>query len=252
MLLPPAEEHSWQPYNAELFTLGKIFTNTAKRGKRAWRDKQGSPLKLELSLVERFVAHVCANTNGPTLILLEATDFRDAWKQMQNPSMQLDKLSFSDQPEVITPEHLNDVWIVRLRESGALIETPQYVRIDTDKQTGEQKIRFADGLFYLGSSGGFPIYHSIGRGPTYGSQPEDALKAEAGSDEAFKHQHALEIIPFFRSTGIEDTALACVAHYLRFTPAWEMGNTTLPLPNHLGLKAVQDYLCLLPEKKEQE
>jgi hypothetical protein len=252
MLLPPAEEHQWQPYHVEQLALGNIFAKTAQLGKKAWRDKQGSSLKLEPALIERFVAHVCTNASGPTLILLEATDFRNVWKQMQNPAMRLDELSFSDLLDVITREHLKDTWIVRLREPGALIETPQYVRIGTDKQTGEQKIRFADGLFYIGSSGGFPIYHSIGRGPTYGSQPTDAFKDEEGSDEAFKHQHVLEVIPFFRSPGIEDTALACVAHYLRFTPAWEMGNTVLPLPNHLGLKAIQDYLCLLPERKDEE
>lgn len=234
MLLPNVLQ--WQPYVTECFRLGSIFA-TASR-------KDG--LKLRSQAMERFVEHVCLNTEGPTLLLLEATDLRMVWTQMQNPDMRLNELSFSTHPEPFQQNDLPNLWIVRLREAGALIETPQYVRLEEHNQE-EETIMFADGLFDVGPSGKFSVYHSIGRGPTYKKQSEirDYWKSAEGGEESFKHPHAVEIIPFFLQEGIESLILARVAHFLRAIPSWESGNTILPLPNHLAAGALRDYLCLL-------
>ncbi len=143
--------------------------------------------------------------------------------------------------------------MVRLREAGALIETPQYVRLEGDDQE-EETIAFADGLFDVGPSGKFSVYHSIGRGPTYKKQNEirDYWKSSEGGEESFKHPHAVEIIPFFLQQGIEPLILARVAHFLRAIPSWDSGNTILPLPNHLAADAIRDYLCLLPKVDDGE
>src|SRR6266702_1758413 len=234
MLLPDALQ--WQPYVAECFRLGDIFAAVSRKG----------GLKLPQKAIERFVEHVCLNTEGPTLLLLEATDFRNAWTQMQNPDMRLNELSFSTHPEPFRLNDVPNVWMVRLREAGALIETPQYVRLEGDDQE-EETIAFADGLFDVGPSGKFSVYHSIGRGPTYKKQNEirDYWKSSEGGEESFKHPHAVEIIPFFLQQGIEPLILARVAHFLRAIPSWDSGNTILPLPNHLAADAIRDYLCLL-------
>jgi RNaseH domain of pPIWI_RE len=241
MLLP--DDLQWRSYETACFRLGSIFAAVSR--------KDG--LKLRPQAMERFVEHVCLNTEGPTLVILEATDFRSIWTQMQNPDMRLNELSFSTHPDPFQQNDVPNVWMVRLREAGALIETPQYVRLEEPGQE-EEIVMFADGLFDLSRSGKFPVFHSIGRGPTYKKQSEirDYWKAAEGGEELFKHAHAVEIIPFFLQPGIEPLVLARVAHFLRAIPSWESGNTILPLPNHLAADALQDYLCLLPSSDDED
>ncbi len=241
MLLP--DDLQWRPYETACFRLGSIFAAASR--------KDG--LKLRPQAMERFVEHVCLNTEGPTLVLLEATDFRRIWMQLQNPQMRLNELSFSTHPDPFQRNDVPNVWMVRLREAGALIETPQYVRLEEPDEE-EETIMFADGLFDLGPSGKFSVYHSIGRGPTYKKQSEirGYWKSSEGGEESFKHAHVVEIIPFLLQEGIEPLLLARVTHFLRAIPSWESGNTILPLPNHLAAGAIQDYLCLLPRWDEEE
>ncbi len=241
MLLPHAPQ--WQPYVTECFALGRTFAKAPK--------KEG--LKLKPEVMERFVERICLNTEGPTLILLEATDFRTVWTQMLNSDMKLNELFFSTHPEPYKSQNISETWILRLRESGALIETPQYVRLGEDDQE-EETIAFADGLFDVGPSGKFSVYHSIGRGPTYKKQSEirEYWKSSEGGEESFKHPHTVEIIPLFLQPSIETGVLARVAHFLRAIPSWDSGNTILPLPNHLAVDAIKDYLCLLPRADNGE
>ena len=39
--------------------------------------------------------------------------------------------------------------------------------------------------------------------------------------------------------------LCRVPHYLRFSPAWSIGNLLLPYPMHLGEQLIDDQLCIL-------
>ncbi len=249
-MLLPDDKQSWQPYESAQFALGQLFLAASVLK----RDERENILKLKPEIIERFVAHICLNTKGPTLIFLEATDFRNVWQQMQNPHLQeINKLIFSTESEPFLPADVPDTWVVRLREAGNLSETPQYVRLYEDPKTQEETLRFADGLYIVGPSGEFTVYHSIGRGPTHKREAEifDYAKVGEGGRESFKHHHVLEIIPFFLSSGIEQDALARTGHFLRSIPSWENGNILLPLPNHLARKAIGDYLCLLPRVDEE-
>ena len=56
-------------------------------------------------------------------------------------------------------------------------------------------------------------------------------------------------IPFFvrADFGMEEgmKRLCRVPHYLRFSPAWSIGNLLLPYPMHLGEQLIDDQLCIL-------
>lgn len=252
MQFPMAGHHPWQSYERAQFTLGRLFSETARlrQQKRKGETNGADPLYLEDKDIERFVESICTTIVGPTIVLLEASDFRSAWHQMQNRAMveNQNRLVFSEPHRCFDQTRLQDLWVVRLREAGSGCETPQYVRLSQEVETGESYPLFASGLFSLGTVNGLSLYHSIGQTPSSGKQPTWTLKIAEGSTEAFKHSHILEIIPFFRSPGIGDDELARISHVLRFTPSWKMGSTILPLPNHLGRKAVDDYLWVLPER----
>lgn len=252
MQFPTAGNHSWQSYGSAQFALGRLFSGAARlrQQKRKTETNRVDPLYLEDKDIERFVESICMTITGPTLVLLEASDFRGSWQQLQNRAMVKNQntLVFSEPLRCFDQSRLQDLWVVRLREAGSSHETPQYVRVAQEVETRETYPLFASGLFSLGTTEGLSMYHSIGHTPSSGKQPAWALKIAEGSTEAFKHSHILEIIPFFRSAGIGDDELARISHVLRFTPSWEMGSTILPLPNHLGRKAVEDYLWILPER----
>ncbi len=218
MQFPMTGQNSWQPYERAQFALGRLFSKTARlrqQKKRAEANgtNETDPLYLEDKQIERFVEHICTNSTGPTLILLEASDFRSVWLQLQNRAMaeSQNTLAFSDPSHRFDQTQLPDLWVVRLREAGSSCEMPQYVRLAKEMETDQAYPLFASGLFFLYTTNGLPIYHSIRRTPSFGKQPADALKIAEGSTEAFKHSHILEIIPFFRSPGIGDDELARTA-----------------------------------------
>lgn len=78
----------------------------------------------------------------------------------------------------------------------------------------------------------------------------DSQNDEYGVNIAFKHQQILEILPFFVHPDFQKTeeslkSLCRVPHYLRFSPAWFMGNIHSPYPMHLGKQLIKDHLCIL-------
>ena len=78
----------------------------------------------------------------------------------------------------------------------------------------------------------------------------DSQNDEYGVNIAFKHQQMLEILPFFVHPDFQKTeeslkSLCRVPHYLRFSPAWSMGNIHSPYPMHLGKQLIKDHLCIL-------
>ena len=78
---------------------------------------------------------------------------------------------------------------------------------------------------------------------------DDPRNDEYGANIAFKHPQLVELVPFFvRPDLAQDDvlrALCRVAHYLRLSPAWTMGNTVLPYPMHLGQQLIADQLPIL-------
>ena len=65
----------------------------------------------------------------------------------------------------------------------------------------------------------------------------------------YSHPQMVEMVPFFvREDFAEEeemSALCRVAHYLRSSPAWAMGNLDSPYPMHLGDALINDQLCIL-------
>jgi hypothetical protein len=70
-----------------------------------------------------------------------------------------------------------------------------------------------------------------------------------GADTAFKHQQAIEMVPFYVHSEFAHDAgkvvLCRSLHWLRISPAWSAGNTTLPYPMHLAKCLVEDQLCII-------
>lgn len=66
---------------------------------------------------------------------------------------------------------------------------------------------------------------------------------------AYKHQQMVEMLPFFVRADFrsEDNlkALCRIPHFLRTSPAFTRGNISHPYPMHLGIKLIEDLLCIL-------
>ena len=246
-MLLPREGEQWQPYQKGCLALGEIFR--AAPAHKHKKDKK--ELKLKETLITRFLRNVCLSTEEPKVVLVGAQDFRGVWKQMQNPNMTLNQLTFASTDIPLEPDVVPPLWMLRLRESGSLDETPQYVQLTKGSLSESDDAHYAEGLYDLGRSGAFHIYHSIGRGPGSGDRRE-WLKEERGGTRAFKHQHVLEAVPFFLSDESIVLSLARMTYFFRFSPSWEQGTTLFPLPIHLGYAAIEDYRCLLPSVEETE
>lgn len=246
-MLLPREGEQWQPYQKGCLALGEIF-RTAPAHKHK-KDKK--ELRLKEALITRFLRNVCLSTEEPKVVLIGAQDFRSVWKQMQNPNMTLNQLTFASNETPLEPDVVPPLWMLRLREPGSLDETPQYVQLTKGPLSESDDAHYAEGLYDIGRSGEFHVYHSIGRGPGSGDRRE-WLKEDKGGTRAFKHQHVLETIPFFLSDESITLSLARMTYFFRFPPSWEQGTTLFPLPIHLGYAAISDYECLLPSVEEVE
>ncbi|GIK40337.1 MAG: hypothetical protein BroJett011_41700 [Chloroflexota bacterium] len=230
----------WLTYHPATLALGEFFW--LNRNERHRKEK----LKLSKEQILTFVEQICLGINGPTLVLVEAHDFRGVWPMLQNPNLRLNELTFRD-GTVFTPAQVKDLRMIRLRTSEN-DETPQYVRISpTGEDQQYQAERNAEGLYLAGTSGNFQIFHSIGKMPkmTDRGQRVNDPKTGAGGTKSYKHQRISEVISFFVQSGDEVQVLANLVDNLRYTPAWKEGEPTLPLVNHLAVAAVEDVLCLL-------
>jgi hypothetical protein len=220
--------------------LGEFF-----RRNGASRRNRLEKLKLEKQTIAAFVEQVCLDTVGPTLMLAEAHDFRGAWPLLQNPNLQYNELTLPS-GIILKPGPDSELRVIRLRSSESE-ETPQYVRVVEDEVGNPKAGRSADGLYRVGMSGQFSIFHSIGKMPKMTSYQKDyePKTGRWGGKTAYKHQRILEIIPIFMQKDDNIQAWARLVHFLRYTPAWTEGRTMLPLPNHLAVNALEDMLCLL-------
>ena len=152
-------------------------------------------------------------------------------------------------------QELEGLRVIRLRQVGSLGETPQYVATpDTNwadvEQTQAIRSVFGAGFEDLYAGGEFVHYFSIGKQPKTVNKLQndkkykDKAKADEGGAIAFKHQTIVEFVPFFLQPGDDPLAWCRVAHYLRFSAAWNSGHT-LPYVYHLAYNAVEDQICLL-------
>ena len=252
----------WIPYHEAGWTVGKLFGKARSRK----QEEERNPIRLSKEEVNNFLEEVLTTSlDRPTVALIKAAKWRNqniGWEQLAVGPLfeRMNILEFRKQkretPKVYRredPQLNNLLCVVRLRIGE---ETPDYV---TNKETWRTDNLARD----LPQLSGFiditeqNIFHYLSIGQLPGTIPnpqarktkEDPYKSEDGGGVAFKHQQIVEMLPFFVHPDFHNVesikALCRIPHYLRFSPAWSMGNTVLPYPMHLGDCLLEDQLCIL-------
>ncbi|MBD2163786.1 DUF3893 domain-containing protein [Calothrix membranacea FACHB-236] len=264
------ESQAWIPYPRAGIELGQIFS-------RARRDRNYlKTVQLKGIDLAKFAADVITQVGErPTIVLIEADVWRNergeenggqVWFQLKNENIlaKRDVLDFQHVPGhacIYTCDHSqlkNLLGIIRFRTGD---ETTQYI---TNRQAWHENSLARDLIrlsgFYDNSIPDLLHYFSVGKLPeTQKAQDTptvrelyilDSQNDEYGANIAFKQQQILEIVPFFVHPDFQKTeeslkSLCRVPHYLRYSPAWSMGNLLFPYPMHLGKQLIEDHLCIL-------
>jgi len=233
MLLPG---RTWETYHQAALTLGLVCRRTSRKG---------SAVNLPDQEIMRFVEKVCLDRAGPTAVFMVAQQLRRCWPTLKNPNLCSGVLPFprEEGEELrLTLDKQPELRVIRLRDSQQ-DEIPLAVRVDAGSSP---EVFDAVGVCEAGGASGLPVYFSMGRMPsTTRYQNRKHAKAEWGGATAFKHQRALEIVPFFLPAGDDPRAWARLAHFLRFSPGWGGGNLKVPLPIHLADRALDDVDMLI-------
>jgi hypothetical protein len=144
--------------------------------------------------------------------------------------------------------------VIRLRNGQ---ETPQYV---TSRETWDENNDTSDFTKLSGfidkTVPELLHYFSVGRIPDTQKKTQhtpsnrELYKNDPNAANiAYKHQQLLELLPFFVRPDFqtEDNlkALCRIPHLLRISPAFTRGNISHPYPMHLGMKSIEDLLCIL-------
>lgn len=272
VLLPSYE--TWIPYRQAGIAIGKLFSEA--RGDQITKSKYrvDSKIKLKGAQLVAFAARAIAQKFArPTIVLIEAEGWRNEqgqypdskiWPQLKNEYLQ-DKRNVLDFRHVASHNCEYDredsmlenlLAVVRLR-SGQ--ETPQYIP-ERDVWSEDNTPRnFTNLMGFYDHEAALPHYFSVGGLPsTQKKQDElqnrdlymlDSNLDENGATLAFKHQQILEMVPFFIHPDFQAEegvrSLCRCPHYLRTSPAWNMGNILHPYPMHLGIQLMADQLCIL-------
>lgn len=213
----------------------------------------GSSRKLNKRQLQHFaLSIVTAEYGTPVLVMLSADDWRAGIiPTLKNPEMSSGQISIGN--KTYTPHDLPDIRILRLREAGNLVETPQYLYArGKDWNTAEpQTVRERMILVQDQAPSLMKCYFSIGRQGITNTQPEEErLSIEVDGNEAYRQEQAVEIVPFFLQGTFEQQSgealyYSRIVHLLRSSPAWQVGNTVLPFPLHLAKALIEDYLDVL-------
>lgn len=260
----------WIPYPQAGIKLGQFFSEMRHKKK---------PVKLSNPQLAQFAAKMIAQEwERPTLVLIEAEVWRNQrtkehnqdgriWPQLQNAHLlkQKDQLDFHHIQNHNCRYQRDDaqlnnlLGVIRIRTGR---ETPQYLpdRSWWNEDAEARDLQILSGFFDT-SVEGLLHYFSIGNLPSTQKGQDsktvrelymldrDSEREEYGANIAFKHQQIVEMLPFFVRADFQTEeylkALCRVPHYLRFSPAWTMGNIVLPYPMHLGEQLIQDRLCIL-------
>lgn len=247
----------WRPYLEASIAVGKAFLAY-------------DPYEKDKDTKQKiFAADILTETKSPTFALVDAIGWRSQslLAQLANDRMKHDELDFADTPgydKTFKLPALPSLRLMRIREVGSLGETPQYVSTQQGdwqsiKSTEEITSVFGAGFRDIYAGDEFIHYFSIGRLPKTASQhqkskPKDRslVKAEFGGSVGFRHQTAIEFVPFFLQPDDDPLAWCRATHYLRFSPAWDGGHTIRPFPLHLAHTAVEDMMCLLGYEGETD
>ncbi len=260
-VLMPEENSQWVSYSESGPLVGKLFAE-ARKDVAAGKVKTESPLHLSPEQLCNFVEKTLTEyLERPTVVVIEAENWRKDWKQLQNPKLTANSallLFGNEQRRYLRQDsQLGSLLaVIRLRTGD---EAPQYITNRKAWQHDDLAAPSRD-LFQLSgfvdqTTRNVFHYFSIGRLPKTIKKPQqtkgtqDPYKIEDGGGVAFKHQQMVEMVPFFVHPDFDTEeglkVLCRVPHYLRSSPSWAMGNIALPLPMHLGEKLIEDQLCIL-------
>lgn len=247
----------WRPYLEATLAIGKTFL-----AKAPYETAQNQ---------KTFAADILTEAQSPTLAIVDAISWRSTklLSQLANDRMKHDELDFTNTPGYDKTYKLPDLprlRLMRIREVGSKGETPQYVSTQHSdwqsiESTEEITSVFGAGFRDIYAGDEFIHYLSIGRLPKTASQHQknkpkgkSLVKAGFGGSVGFRHQTAIEFVPFFLQPDDDPLAWCRATHYLRFSPAWDGGNTVRPFSLHLAHTAVEDMMCLLGygEKTDEE
>ncbi|MEG4325443.1 pPIWI_RE module domain-containing protein [Microcoleus sp. herbarium5] len=275
VLLP--HQPKWVPYSKAGIAIGQLFHQVRKARNTIENDRKIIDLvQMKGGQLVKFVADVLSqHLENPTIALIEADVWRnertkdgtknEAWFQLKNEYLFEQKyiLNFERVPGHNCQYPRDDknfenlLGVVRIRSNH---ETPQYV---TNRKSWDENSTTSDFTELSGfidkTVPEFLHYFSVGKIPsTQKNQKTPQARELYKSDRdggiyaaniSYKHQQMLEMLPFFvrRDFQTEDNlkALCRVPHFLRISPAFTRGNISHPYPMHLGIKLIEDFLCIL-------
>ncbi len=253
--LLPHNPHQWLPFLEARKVLGELFMKGQEQDIRLLPDAQA-----------QFAAQVfTVSRNEPTLVLLEAQDWRNynVLPQFANGRAplknQLDLSHVKTFEQVYSVEDLPHLRVIRLRTFGSSGETPQYFTVleDEDNEMREDKdLGHLTGFIDSLAESAFFHYLSIGRLPTTAAREQRGkpgfYKTDEGGGIAFKHQTIVEFVPFFLQARDDPQVWCHIPHFLRISPGWDGGNIVLPYPMHLAKCMIEDQLCILDSSLNEE
>lgn len=254
--------YEWMPYHRAASQLGRFiadqwrFTQWDNEKKRRMLRKSINPLNMSYWQLVTFVRDVLSRIDKPTIALIEAANWRNynMWAQLSNSNIYEKRniLDFNVDNQVVeqiykrdNPQFQHLLGVVRLRSGH---ETPQYLT-DTLREF-TQLAGFVDN-----SVPDMPHYFSVGGQLATSKEQRDKSLEHAsmfdgkGAGVAYRYRQLVEFVPFFVRDdyqSVEGKLKLCrVMHYLRISPAWEIGNITHPYPLHLARTLVKDQLAVL-------
>ncbi len=253
--LLPHNPRRWLPLLEARKVLGELFMKGQEQDIRLLPDAQA-----------RFAAQVFTEIrNEPTLVLLEAQDWRNynVLPQFANGkeplNNQLDLRHVKAFERLYNPEDLPNLRIIRLRTIGSSGETPQYFAVledEEDEMKEDKDLGHLTGLIDSQADSEFFHYLSIGRLPTTAAREQRGkpglYKTDEGGGIAFKHQTIVEFVPFFLQARDDPQVWCHIPHFMRISPGWDGGNIVFPYPMHLAKCMIEDQLCILDSRLNEE
>jgi hypothetical protein len=253
--LLPHNPHQWLPLLEARKVSGELFMRGKEKDIRLLPDAQA-----------RFAAQIFTETrNEPTLVLLEAQDWRnhDVLPQFAHSKAslkdQLDLAHVKTFGHIYSRKDLPYLRIIRLRTIGSSGETPQYFTVleDEEEEMKEDKdLSHLTGFIDTQTESEFFHYLSIGRLPTTAAREQRGkagfYKTDEGGGIAFRHQTIVEFVPFFLQAEDDPQVWCHIPHFMRISPAWDGGNIVLPYPMHLAERMIDDQLCILENNGDWE
>lgn len=231
------------PYIEAGVKIGQLFARpmTDENKKRINYYPKKSDTRLQ-TFVEQILKR---HRDRPQLVLMEA----DGWRSQGIASIGNETIKsgmIKVKNTTYRSADLPNLRILRVRDTGNLGETPQYMATDNERWDELDEIDDLDlmiGVPDTSVESDLLHYFSIGRQlRAAGEQDNELYSFNEGGDTAYKHQQAVEFVPFFLQQGDDPLIYCRIAHFLRSSPAWEGGNIVLSYPLHLARTLVKDQL----------